>query len=180
MKKISSTLLVLSLLLLCNLLAQAQAQAQVQIVTLPTELTHIKLGELKISVLHSLVDVNNAHTVRYINFFVANPKGAASALGFEMSNNIVPHLALHGGADCRTNGIRILQRPDKLQVVFAERKGEWFDNKPFDFILYELTKNEEGAPGWPNLYFKQIKKMSTKAKYCDANRALEKEPQLFM
>lgn len=45
---------------------------------------------------------------------------------------------------------------------------------------YELTKNDEGAPGWPNLYFKQIKKMTTKAAYCDANVALEKEARLFM
>ncbi|MBI3230445.1 MAG: hypothetical protein HYZ45_09780 [Burkholderiales bacterium] len=91
-----------------------------------------------------------------------------------------PHLVLQTGADCRLSGIRIVQRGDNLQVVYAERPGMWAESKIYTFTIYELIKTVNGDVPYPDLYFKQVKKLNTKASYCDANNALDKESQLFL
>lgn len=156
------------------------AQAQVKVVTPTGDMTQIKWGKSSISMLRTVFDINNAHNVEHINFFIPNPRGAATQLAFETGGmKYVPALALRGGADCMLSSIKVLMRGEAVQVVYAERKGEWFDEKKFDFTIYELIKGESGVPGFPDVYFKSVKKVSTAKNYCDANIALDKESKLY-
>lgn len=168
------------LLLPVFLLSGVSAQAQVKTIALTADLTPIKWGNMTVSALHTVLDVNNAHNTDTISFFLPNTKGAATQLAFESGKfKYVPNLTLRGGADCMISGIKVLMRGETLQVVFAERKGEWFDEKKFDFTVYELTKGEKGSPGYPDIYFKTSKKVTTAGNYCDANMALDKEAKLY-
>jgi hypothetical protein len=168
------------LLLPVFLLTSFTAQAQVKVIPLTADITSIKWGNMTVSALHTVLDVNNAHNTDTISFFLANPKGAASQLAFESGAlKYTPNLTLRGGADCMVSGIKVLMQGEVLRVVFAERKGEWFDEKKFDFTIYELVKGEQGVPGYPDIYFKNSKKVTTAGKYCDANMALDKEAKIY-
>lgn len=155
------------------------ATAQAQVIKPVADITPIKWGGMTISMLDSVVDMNNAHTVEYISFFAPNAKGAAAQLTFEIDDDYKTGLTLNRGADCAMSGVRVLMRGDKLRVAYARRKGEWVDKKKFDVTIYELIKTEGGLPGYPDVYFKEVAKKVTDKVYCDANMALDKESKLY-
>lgn len=143
------------------------------------DITSIKLEDMEIALVNTVVNTNNAHPIEIISFFVPNSTGIATQLTFEMNNDYVPYLALRSGADCAISGARIMRFHNQLRIVFASRKGDWSEKKQTDFIIFELKKNDDDMPGTPNIYFKQLRKISTKSSYCDVNAALDKESKLY-
>jgi len=91
-------------------------------------------------------------------------------------------LTTSGGADCQLHDFRLLMTPDgrEVSVIVADRDmGEsYVDTQTVHFDYYTLAENAEGIPGWPPFYFKAVKTVDAKAKYCDVNEAFDKELHL--
>jgi hypothetical protein len=156
-------------------LAFGGAAAQPDTITPQGDITSIRLADGELSMLHTMIDLNNAHPVETISFFRRSASGPAEQLPFEMDGDYQPYLAMRSGADCAISGMRAFRQGGSLQIVYALRKGGWAEKKLVTFIVFVLAKNEEGAPGTPPLYFRQRNKLVSKQAYCDVNRALESE-----
>lgn len=142
-------------------------------------ITPIKIGVMEVSVFYGLIDSNNAHPVGVVGFFVPTLKGPAKQIAFEVNDEYVPFLNMTQGADCTTSSVRIVSSLDSLKVVYATRKGGWLDSNQVDFSVFELTESKNEVPGVPNFYFKQVKKIGSKKRYCDVNDALNFEDKLY-
>jgi hypothetical protein len=159
-------------------LACGTSTARPEAITPQGDITTIRLPGGELSMLHTLLDLNNAHPMETISFFKRSASGPAEQIPFEMDGAYQPILSLRSGADCAISGMRAFRQADKLEIVYALRKGGWAEKALVTFLVFELTTNEEGAPGTPPLYFKQRSKLMSKQAYCDVNRALEKEVPL--
>lgn len=151
------------------------ALAETRPVELQGDLTSIKLAGGEIVALHTIIDLNNAHAVETISFLKRNARGPADAIPFEMNGDYQAFLTLRSGADCAVSGMRAYRDGNSLRVVYASRKGQWSEKDIVQFIVFELTENDEGAPGTPSRYFKEGKSYGSKKAYCDVNRAIENE-----
>jgi hypothetical protein len=167
-------------LLVASVLALAcgTSTARPEAITPQGDITTIRLSGGELSMLHTLLDLNNAHPMETISFFKRSASGPAEQIPFEMDGDYQPILPLRSGADCAISGMRAFRQADKLEIVYALRKGGWAEKKLVTFVVFELATNEEGAPGTPSLYFRQRSKLTSKQAYCDVNRALEKEAPL--
>jgi hypothetical protein len=155
------------------------ARAEMRVVKPDRDVMKIKVGGMDISLLNTVVDTNSAHALGVISFFFPRSEGPGEQLAFEISGEYKPNLTLQSGADCAISGVRVLRDEHKLRVVYAARKGGWFDKKAVDLTIFELTENNDGMPGTPGWYFKQIKVVHTRSSYCDVYSALEQEPSLY-
>lgn len=129
--------------------------------------------------LHALIDVNGAHNIELYSFFKRTASGPATQVPFERGGNYEATLAVRHGADCAMTGVRVLQGARQPRVVYALRKGDWSDEKPFTYTIYELVSNGGEMPATPSLYFAEKKKVVSKLAFCDAEEALDKEAQLY-
>lgn len=170
----------IQIFLLAGLLAPAcaLAAAPADVVTPQRDLTVLKTAHGDITMLHTLIGMNSAHDVELIGFIRRNATGPAEQIPFEQNGDYNPHLPLRHGADCAVTGVRVLQSGKRLRVVYASRKGDWFDKKPFSFSVFELAENE-GGMGTPSLYFVEKRKLVSKVAYCDAGMALDQEAALY-
>jgi hypothetical protein len=155
------------------------AQAEMQVIKPAREMVKIKLKDKNIYLLNTVIELNNAHPIEIISFFLPNAHGVAQQVAFEISDDYQPNLTMRSGADCAVSAVSILQENDSLRVVYASRKGNWADKKVVVFTVYDLARNESGMPGTPDLYFKQTKKIDTTSSYCDAKAALTAEAALY-
>lgn len=151
------------------------ASAQTQPVQLLGDMTPIKLANGEVVALHTIIDLKNAHTVETISFLKRNPRGAAEAIPFEINDDYQGSLTLRSGADCAISGMRAFQDGKSLRVIYASRKGQWSEKDIVQFQEFDLTNNDEGAPGTPLHYFKERKVYNSKKAYCDVNRAIDSE-----
>ena len=142
-------------------------------------LTPVKAAGVELTLFNSVIDANNAHQIETIGFFLASAKGPAAQVAFDFDAGYTSLLLLKSGADCAISAARILRRGAQLRVVYAQRKGEWFDKKSARITLFELDNQSQGTPGLPNLYFRKVKHVDTRALYCDMNDALDKEATLY-
>lgn len=165
--------------LLLALGGQSACAAPPEVIRPTRDITPIHLPDGDIALLHTLLDLNNAHPVETMSFFKPSADGPAQQIPFEFDGQYQPSLSQRSGADCVVSAVRVLRSGGKLQVVYATRKGQWADNKPVTFAIFTLARNDEGAPGTPPLYFRQVKKADTRAQYCDVNDALDKEAALY-
>lgn len=177
--RMRSTYWVAKIFLQGLLLVGISAQAQTSPIKPLKDITSIRVGDVNIAMLDTIINKNNAHPIEYLSFFIPNAGKAATQIPFEINGDYEPSLSIQKGADCVVSTVRVLHNGDNLRVIFASRKGEWAERKPFNFLVFDFTKNNEDAPGTPNIYFKQIKNTNTKSSYCDANVALEKEQILY-
>lgn len=165
--------------LLASLLAPVLAlAAQPEVITPQRDLTVIKTAQGDITLLHTLIGMNSAHDVELIGFVKRSASGPAEQIPFEQNGDYNPNLAVRHGADCAMTGVRVLRAGKDLRVVYAVRKGDWFDKKPFTFTVFELAENE-GGPGTPSLYFAEKARVVSKTAYCDAGMSLDKEAALY-
>lgn len=85
------------------------------------------------------------------------------------------------GADCVLSDIRVIRpvspKNAPVTVVIGTRDfGESYaDEASVKFLVYELRHTEEGLPGEPPYYFQQSKTIPGQGKYCDINKAFQKE-----
>jgi len=91
------------------------------------------------------------------------------------------YLSTSEGADGFLQDIRVLV-PDSSSnapttiVVGVRDFGESFaDAAPVKFIIYQLTRNDEGIPGWPPFYFQETQTIHGRKKYNDINQAFLSE-----
>lgn len=157
----------------------AAASAHAQVITPQRDMTQIDLADGPVTMLHTVTEMNNAHPLETISFFKPSTTGAAQQIPFEMNGDYDPILPIRTGADCAVSGVRTIKTGKQLRVVFALRKGQWAERKKVTFLIFNLEKNDEQAPGTPPLYFKQQKKVTTTSEYCDVNAALTKEEKLY-
>lgn len=166
--------------LLASLLAPVLAlAAQPEVITPQRDLTVIKTAEGDITLLHTMIGMNSAHDVELIGFFKRDNSGPAEQIPFEQNGQYNPNLPVRHGADCAMTGVRVLRTSKNLRVIHAVRKGDWFDKKPFTFSVFQLATNDGGMGGTPSLYFTEKTKLTSKAAYCDAEMALDKEAALY-
>ena len=166
--------------LLASLLAPVLAlAAQPEVITPQRDLNVIKTAQGDITLLHTLITMNSAHDVELYSFVRRAANGPAEQIPFEQGSDYNPTLPVRHGADCAVTGVRVLNNAKGLRVIYASRRGEWFDKKPFTFSVFELTSNEGGMPGTPPLYFSEKTTVTSKAVYCDAAMALDKEAALY-
>ena len=156
-------------------LACGASTARPEMITLQGDITIIRLPGGELSMLHTVLDLNNAHPTQTISVFRRSASGPAEQIPFEIDGDYQPILPLRAGADCAISGMQAFRQADKLEIVYALRKGGWAEKKLVTFVIFELAKNEEDAPGTPSLYFRVRSKRMSKQAYCDVNRALEKE-----
>ncbi|MFS2025020.1 carbapenem self-resistance protein CarG family protein [Massilia sp. GER05] len=156
-------------------IAALSATAQTLPVVLRGDMTPIKLASGDVVALHTIIDLNNAHALETVSFLIRNPRGAAEAIPFEINDDYQASLTLRSGADCAITGMRAFQDGKKIRVVYASRKGQWSEKNSVKFQEFDLTKNDERAPGTPLHYFKERKVYSSKKAYCDVNRAIDSE-----
>jgi hypothetical protein len=153
--------------------------ARAEVIKPQRDITTIKLAAGDIALLHTAIDLNNAHTMETVSFFQPNARGAAAQIPFDMNGDYQPVLPLRSGADCAISGVRTIRSGERLKVVYALRKGGWAEQQPVTFLVFALERSDGGAPGTPSLYFKQQRKLASKAAYCDVNQALDKETALY-
>ncbi len=164
---------------LCGVLLLAGV-AQADVIKAQNAQTVLKWDGMQLTMLRTQVDMNNAHPVEYVQFFApALKSGPASLLTFEVRDDYLPHLKLQRGADCAVSAVRVNQQGERLQLVYAHRKGEWAESKPVEFQVFELFRSEGGLPGTPDLYFREVRKVNSSKPYCDANMALDKEVKTY-
>ena len=159
--------------------ALANGPVAAQTIKPQADLTVFKTAAGEITMLHSIVPMNNAHDVELLGFVKRGGTGPATHIPFEIGSDYEPYLNMRTGADCMVSSARVLRDGNRLRVLYARRKGEWLDKKPVTLEVFELTANDEDAPGTPALYFRSRKKADTKAVYCDVNDALDKEAASF-
>lgn len=165
--------------MLCCACVALAAPAMAQVITPQRDMTQIALADGVVTMLHTVIEMNNAHPLETISFFKASANGAAQQIPFEMNGDYDPILPIRTGADCAISAVKTIKTGNQLRVVFAMRKGEWTESKKVSFLIFDLEKNDEGAPGTPPRYFKQKSKVTTTAAYCDVNAALAKEEKLY-
>jgi hypothetical protein len=153
--------------------------ASAQVVKPQRDITTITLGSGPIALLRTSIDMNNAHPIDTVSFYRPRAQGPALQVPFEMNDDYPPVLPLRSGADCAISGFRAIKVGERLQVVYATRKGNWAERKKVSFMIFELASNSEALPGVPSEYFKQSKTVSSRNDYCDVNEALEKEASLY-
>lgn len=144
------------------------------------DLTAIAFDGRELSMLHTTIDLNNAHPIDTISFFSRNAAGPAEHIPFEVDGDYQPFLRLRSGADCSLSGIEVFRDDHELRIVYAHRKGNWTEKKPVTFVIFKLVINQEDEPGIPHLYFRQQRSMVSKRLYCDAYQALQDELPLLM
>ena len=87
-----------------------------------------------------------------------------------------------GGADCKTNDIRILvgKDGDIVRLIAASRPlgKSYIDEQQVRFKTYELRRNESKTPGRPPFYFELINIRASKKVYCDVTTAFLDELRL--
>lgn len=165
---------------LAALFAAAAASAgSPDIVKPQRDLTIIKSFAGDITLLHTLISVNGAHDIELYSFFKRTAAGPAEQIPFARGGSHDAALPVRHGADCALTGVRVLQSGKQLRVVYAARKGDWFDEQPFTYTVYELTSNGGEMPDTPSLYFAEKKKVASKVALCDAGEALDKELLLY-
>jgi hypothetical protein len=153
--------------------------ARAEVIKPRHDLTVIQTALGEIAMLHTITLMNNAHDVEMLGFFIRSKDGPAQRIPFEFANGPEPLLNMRTGADCMVSSARVLRDDGRLRVVYAHRKGLWFDNKPVSFDVFELVENENDMPGTPPLYFDLKKTLTSKRQYCDVNDALDKEAKLY-
>ena len=153
--------------------------AQAELINLRADLTTIKTNAGDITMVHTVIPMNNAHDVEMLGFLKRNANGPATHIPFDFDGDYEPLLSMRTGADCMISSARAWLDGDRLRVVYAQRKGEWTAKKPVTFQVFELAVNDEGAPGTPPFYFVLRKKVDTKKAYCDVKDALDKENGLY-
>lgn len=84
------------------------------------------------------------------------------------------------GADCALGAVVVIETNAKnspVALVVANRElGKSFaDAAHVSFSYYELTRNEDGIPGWPLIYWKVARTIDSKRDYCDVKDALRSE-----
>ncbi|RSZ59625.1 hypothetical protein HF313_12800 [Massilia atriviolacea] len=155
------------------------ALAQLHIVKPGKDVTPIDAMGVRLNMLNTVIDRNNAHDIEIIGFFISNSNGPGQSVPFEIGYDYQPVLTLQSGADCAISTVRIFRRGATVRVVHAQRKGAWSDKKRAKVTVFELEKSTEFAPGTPGLYFKSLKTGDTKGSYCDVNDALDQETSLY-
>lgn len=176
---ITKTLFVTCLLVPALALAAGPRAALPETITPQRDMTAIRTAEGDITLLYTQIGMNSAHDVELIGFLRRAADGPAEQIPFEQNGDYNPTLAVRHGADCTVTGVRVLRTSRHLRVIHAVRKGDWSDKKPFTFSVFQLTTNDGGMGGTPSLYFVEKTKLTTKAAYCDADVALDKEATLY-
>ena len=125
----------------------------------------------------------NAHSYDRLTFY---RRGAASEANWQL----VPFLDAREtaeedslrtleGADCDLRSVVVLgvKQDGPVSVVVGERElGESFaESAKVHFLVYTLTRNEDGIPGWPLVYFKLTATIDGKSKHCDIHEAFASE-----
>lgn len=88
-------------------------------------------------------------------------------------------LKVSGGADCILYDFRLLKPTTGVHalLILANRKlsKSYFEENAVNFDYYELRYNSKGEIGFPVAYFKYLKTVQAKKKYCDVNKAFRSE-----
>jgi hypothetical protein len=155
------------------------AEAQAEVIKPHGYLTPIKTAAGEITMVHTIIPMNNAHDVEILGFVKRSENGSATQIPFEL-DEYEPFLNIRTGADCKISAARIVRDSGRLRIIYAQRKGEWLDKKPVTLQLFELAVNNQEAPGTPPMYFMLKKQIDTMKPYCDVNDALDKEGALYM
>src|SRR5262249_34217966 len=85
------------------------------------------------------------------------------------------------GADCQLRGIAVARRSPSARepiTVIVRRRDfgpSLEDSAAVGFVVYSVAKNPDSTPGWPPVYFKAERTITSKSKYCDVNEAFAAE-----
>ncbi|HJZ73850.1 MAG TPA: hypothetical protein VKE51_19060 [Vicinamibacterales bacterium] len=85
------------------------------------------------------------------------------------------------GADCQLRGIAVVRRTtsatEPITVIVGDRDfGRSFaDAAGVRFVVYAIARNVENTAGWPPVYFKAERTITSKSSYCDVNDAFAAE-----
>ncbi|HMF96135.1 MAG TPA: hypothetical protein VKE96_17650 [Vicinamibacterales bacterium] len=129
-------------------------------------------------------DNGNAHGYGLITFYRRGPAR-------DMTWELVPFFdtkpagedsfhTIHG-ADCQLRGIAVVRRSasarEPITVIVGDREfGRSFaDSASVRFVVYSVATNPDSTPGWPPVYFKAERTITSKSKYCDVNEAFVQE-----
>jgi len=85
------------------------------------------------------------------------------------------------GADCTLGDLRVIQHrgaPVDLIVARRDLGRSYADSAATHFDYYKLTRNVEGAVGWPPYYFRFVRTVDARRQYCDVNVAFDQELHL--
>lgn len=179
MKVSQKPMIMRALLTALALAALTSGHARAEVIKPKADLTAIKTPAGELTMVNGLIPMHNAHDIATLGFFKRSASGPATLVPFEFDSDYEPLLKLRTGADCMVSSARALREGERLRVVYAQRKGEWSDKKPVSFQIFELTVNDEGAPGTPPIYFVLKKTVVSKTAYCDVDAALDKEAALY-
>ena len=126
----------------------------------------------------------NAHGFDVVSFYIFTDDKEFSVKQWD----IVPvmkkkgerlEITVGGGADCILHDFRLLAGSGKTaaSLILADRKliNGYAESEAVTFTYFSLERNKEGIPGEPRYYFKQLRAVKSKAKYCDVGEAFQKE-----
>lgn len=159
--------------------ALAFGQLHAEVLKPRADLSRITTAAGELTMVHTIIPMNNAHDVELLGFIKRTSDGPAIQVPFESARGYEPLLSTRGGADCMLSRARVLRDGLRLRVVYAQREGGWRERKPVTFDVFELAVNDAEAPGTPPLYFVLKGKVETRKAYCDVDEALDQETALY-
>lgn len=150
-------------------------------ITIPSKgITEFKTDRSSIMMLYSEIDRGSPHPEGMVNFVIPTASGPATHIPFELKKSFGNFLNISKGADCNTSQLGVVQNGKKFRVIYGEREGMWAEEYPVVFHVFELMQNlDQEIDDHPLWYFKEVKKITSKTKYCDVGDALVKESALF-
>lgn len=163
--------------------SMAAEQNPMPVVAIKNGINRFVLDGKEFMAVRALRENFNAHDFDVVTLYVhdADTWKLVPLFGDYADNKGAEHdlLTVSGGSDCVLHDFRLLpgSATHSPEIVVADRElGRSFaDSNPVHFTYFELTKNEDGVPGWPALYFKMQKSSVAKSTYCDVNEALDNE-----
>ena len=130
-------------------------------------------------------DNANAHGFEVITFYLADPDSAGHWLVVPLFDSTGGReqdaYRTFGGADCDLEDLLVVRsRTDArapAQLVSGTREfGESFaDSMPVSFVVYQFVADRSQIPGRPPYYFRAVRTIRGRGRYCDIHDAFEKE-----
>jgi len=128
----------------------------------------------------------NAHSYDVATLFVDykptdqyEPAGLQIIPVIEKNETNTFHLSASGGADCVLHDYRFVKntKTGETWLIVGDRNlGESYaDTEAVTFTFYKLALHKDQEPGFPPLSFEYWKIQMAKEKYCDIEKAFQKE-----
>lgn len=173
---------ILLVFLLFSLAVSNTGEAEDKFTVIPPGLTYKNIdGEGKPElIVRGRRDNHNAHSGSIISFYRQEPSKHLILIPVEDKDRTGFSHAMETfeGAECTITDYRLVKAgKNRMHLLEGRREvtHSLHEDNTVRFRLFKLHHNEDGLPGFPDLYFKPQREWTSQGQYCDVNQAFEIE-----